>query len=109
MFPAARRGHRPSSRDASRRPGCSPPGPRQTNGSRQMGMSDWWRVLLALFVWPGLVGGALLGWFYVWMARKLTARVQGRKGPPFYQPCFDFIKLLGKEILVPGGINRALF
>lgn len=74
-----------------------------------MVMSEWWRVLLALFVWPGLVGGGLLGWLYVWMARKLTARVQGRKGPPFYQPCFDFIKLLGKEVLVPGGINRLLF
>lgn len=72
-------------------------------------MSEWWRVPLALLVWPGLACGTLLGWFFVWSARKLTARVQGRKGPPFYQPCFDFIKLLGKEVLAPAGVSRVLY
>ncbi len=64
-----------------------------------------WNIL-ALFVWPGLVSGALLGWLYMWLARKLTARLQGRQGPPFYQPFFDFVKLLGKETVFPGGANR---
>lgn len=65
--------------------------------------------LAALLIWPGLVGGALLGWLYLWLMRKLTARLQGRQGPPFYQPFFDFIKLLGKETLLPAGISPVLF
>jgi NADH-quinone oxidoreductase subunit H len=63
----------------------------------------------ALLIWPGLMGGAALGWLFGWIQRKLTARLQGRKGPPFYQPFFDFVKLLGKETVAPSGVNRRLF
>ena len=72
-------------------------------------MSDGWRSLLAFFIWPGLLGGALLGWLFLWINRKLIARLQGRKGPPFYQPFFDFVKLMSKETIIPGGTNRILF
>jgi NADH-quinone oxidoreductase subunit H len=72
-------------------------------------MNTWGWDFLALFIWPGLVGAALLGWLYMWIVRKLTARLQGRQGPPFYQPFFDFIKLLGKETIIPVGINPMLF
>lgn len=72
-------------------------------------MSTWGSDLLALLIWPGLLCGTLLGWFYQWFVRKLTARFQGRKGPYFFQPFYDFIKLLGKETIVPAGINPALF
>lgn len=72
-------------------------------------MSAWLSDLFALLVWPGLIGGALLGWLYMWFIRKLTARFQGRQGPPFYQPFFDFIKLLGKETVIPAGISRILY
>ena len=72
-------------------------------------MSDWWRNLLAVIIWPGLFGGALLGWLFLWITRKLIARLQGRKGPPFYQPFFDFFKLMSKETIVPSGTNRILF
>lgn len=71
-------------------------------------MSGWWAVGFALLIWPGLMGGAALGWLFAWIQRKLTARLQGRKGPPFYQPFFDFVKLLGKETVAPGGVNRRL-
>ena len=64
---------------------------------------------LALLIWPGLISASLLGWLYMWAIRKLTARLQGRQGPPFYQPFFDFIKLLGKETIVPAGLNPTLF
>ncbi|HUM14523.1 MAG TPA: complex I subunit 1 family protein, partial [Candidatus Nitrosotalea sp.] len=63
----------------------------------------------AVLVWPGLLGAAALGWLYLWIARKLTARLQGRQGPPFYQPFFDFVKLMGKQTVVPGGVNERLF
>lgn len=72
-------------------------------------MTAWALSLLALLLWPGLVSGALLGWLYLWMVRKLTARLQGRQGPPFYQPFFDFVKLLGKQTRIPTGVSRALF
>ena len=62
----------------------------------------------AVLVWPGLLGAAALGWLYLWIARKLTARLQGRRGPPFYQPFFDFVKLLGKDTVVPAGVEIAL-
>ena len=72
-------------------------------------MNDWWRIFLAVLVWPGLLGGALLGWLFLWITRKIMARLQGRKGPPFYQPFFDFVKLMSKETIVPGGTNRIIF
>jgi NADH-quinone oxidoreductase subunit H len=63
----------------------------------------------AALVWPGLLGGTALGFLYLWMARKLTARLQGRQGPPFYQPFFDVVKLLGKQAVVPAGVDERLF
>jgi len=71
-------------------------------------VTGWWGPVLALLFWPGLVGGAALSWLLTWSVRKLTARLQGRIGPPFYQPFFDFIKLLGKETVVPRGVSRPL-
>jgi len=72
-------------------------------------LSRLWEYAFAVSVWPGLLGGAALGWLYLWVVRKVSARMQGRKGPPFYQPFFDFVKLLGKETVVPGAISRGLF
>ena len=72
-------------------------------------MNTWGSDLIAILIWPGLICGTLLGWLYMWFIRKLSARFQGRQGPPFYQPFFDFIKLLGKETIIPGNINRVLF
>ncbi|MCP4129560.1 MAG: NADH-quinone oxidoreductase subunit H [bacterium] len=40
--------------------------------------------------------------FFEGVIRKLTAKVQSRKGPPVFQPYFDLLKLLGKESLVSG-------
>ena len=56
-------------------------------------MNGWGGIGSALLLWPGLFGGAALAWLLVWIQRKLAARLQGRIGPPFYQPFFDFVKL----------------
>ena len=72
-------------------------------------MSDLLGYSFALFVWPGILGATVLALLYLWLGRKLTARLQGRKGPPFGQPLFDLVKLLGKRTVVPGEANRALF
>lgn len=65
--------------------------------------------LAAYFLWPGLLAGALLGWLYLWLSRALIARMQRRFGPPFYQPFFDFVKLLGKRSMVPAGTAPLLY
>ncbi len=38
-----------------------------------------------------------------WVDRKVTARIQWRVGPPWYQNFIDIVKLLGKETIVPEG------
>ena len=56
-----------------------------------------------------IVGGALNVGIVLLIAplcqgvlRKVTARVQSRKGPPLLQPSFDLLKLLGKEDIESG-------
>jgi NADH-quinone oxidoreductase subunit H len=66
-------------------------------------------TIMAVLIWPGLIGGALLAWLLLWIQRKVIARGQGRRGPPFYQPFFDFIKLAGKEVVVPHNAARMAF
>ncbi|NMB53919.1 MAG: NADH-quinone oxidoreductase subunit H [Leptolinea sp.] len=73
-------------------------------------MADWWfKSILALLIWPGLLGSAVFGWFLLWMSRKFVARLQGRQGPPFFQPFYDFWKLVGKKTIIPKGVNPAVF
>src|SRR5674476_951638 len=56
-------------------------------------------ALLQLLVFPGLLYAVPAAWLMLWIERKLRARLQGRIGPPFYQPFFDFVKLLSKRPL----------
>ncbi|HEX9108780.1 MAG TPA: complex I subunit 1 family protein, partial [Longimicrobiales bacterium] len=44
----------------------------------------------------------LLAPLFQGVQRRLTARVQSRRGPPLLQPYFDILKLLGKEDLESG-------
>ena len=48
------------------------------------------QCILTLVLAPGLVG----------LVRLLKARLQGRRGPPAWQPYRDLLKLLGKERVV---------
>lgn len=41
--------------------------------------------------------------------RRVHARMQGRLGPPLTQSYRDFVKLLGKQTMVPSGAARAVF
>jgi len=58
---------------------------------------DWYTplVILGTLVLAPVVGGLLMG-----IDRKLSARMQGRFGPPVVQPFYDLIKLFSKEALV---------
>lgn len=58
--------------------------------------------LFYFLVFPGLLFVAVTGGFLSWFDRKITARVQFRKGPPLLQPFYDFFKLLlVKETILP--------
>jgi NADH-quinone oxidoreductase subunit H len=61
------------------------------------------------FLVGGFVVAAVIGMFAHWFDRKITARVQWRVGPPFFQPVYDFVKLLAKEVVVPQGASKFLF
>ena len=54
-------------------------------------------ALARLLIFPGLLFAIPFAWFFLWMERKSVALMQGRVGPPFMQPFYDFIKLLGKS------------
>ncbi|RKY24472.1 MAG: hypothetical protein DRP79_07740, partial [Planctomycetota bacterium] len=60
-------------------------------------------------IFPGLLFTAVVGMLATWVDRKVSARVQYRVGPPWYQPFMDFLKLLGKETILPRGASRAAF
>jgi NADH-quinone oxidoreductase subunit H len=57
----------------------------------------------------GFILTAALGLVASWIDRKVTARVQYRKGPPFFQPWYDIVKLLGKETIIPKNASKAMF
>lgn len=61
------------------------------------------RILFNYLIFPGFLFSAVIGLFAGWVDRKVTARIQWRVGPPWYQNFMDILKLLGKETIVPSG------
>jgi NADH-quinone oxidoreductase subunit H len=66
-------------------------------------------LLFLFLVFPGFLFSATMGLLVGWVDRKVTARLQSRVGPPWYQNFFDIIKLFYKETLVPEGVSRLMF
>jgi NADH-quinone oxidoreductase subunit H len=61
-------------------------------------------------VFPGLLFAGIAGGLLSWFDRKITARVQFRKGPPLLQPFYDFFKLLlVKETILPKNGSPLVF
>ena len=65
-------------------------------------------ALARLLIFPGLLFAVPAAWFFLWVERKAVALMQGRIGPPFMQPFFDFIKLLGKTTPPREGLGGLL-
>ena len=62
-------------------------------------------IYILLFPWfAGAMGLLLAG-----IDRKVLAHMQRRIGPPIIQPFYDFMKLMGKETIVPDNASRAAF
>ncbi|MCS7258382.1 MAG: NADH-quinone oxidoreductase subunit H [candidate division WOR-3 bacterium] len=66
-------------------------------------MSNYLKFLLEFLIFPGLVFVAIIGLLLSWLDRKISARLQWRVGPPWYQCFADIIKLFGKETIIPQG------
>jgi len=67
------------------------------------------KPLFYLLIFPGLLFTGVLGLFFMWVDRKVTALIQSRMGPPWYQCYADIGKLLYKQVIIPAGTNRASF
>ncbi len=65
----------------------------------------FWIAVIVL----GFLGTPILGLFFKWIDRFVTARIQWRKGPPFYQTYADVLKLLGKETVVSERSSVGMF
>jgi len=66
--------------------------------------------LLYYLIFPGFLFTAAVGGFFSWIDRKVTARIQFRKGPPLLQPFYDFFKLmLVKETILPARGSKITF
>ena len=65
-------------------------------------------ALARFLVFPGLLFAVPAAWMVLWLERKSVAVLQTRIGPPFGQPFFDFVKLLGKSTPPRTGLNGTL-
>jgi NADH-quinone oxidoreductase subunit H len=65
--------------------------------------------LFWILIFPGFLFTAVFGLVASWIVRKVSALVQWRVGPPLFQPFYDIMKLMGKEILVPQDAQRIVF
>lgn len=66
-------------------------------------------TLVYFVIFPGMLFTVVAGMLASWVDRKVTARVQWRVGPPVLQPWYDFLKLMGKEIVLPRGASKLAF
>ncbi len=65
-------------------------------------------ALARLLIFPGVLFALPAAWFFLWVERKSVAMMQERIGPPFMQPFFDFVKLLGKSTPARTGLDGLL-
>jgi len=65
-------------------------------------------AMARLLIFPGLLFALPAAWFFLWVERKAVALMQQRIGPPFMQPFFDFVKLLGKSTPTRNGVSGVL-
>ncbi len=69
-------------------------------------------ISLAVFytlIFPGFLFIALIGLVITWVDRKVTAVIQSRIGPPWFQPFADLGKLLTKRMIIPVGAQAVGF
>ena len=68
-------------------------------------MLDGLYMLFSLLIFPGFAFLLLYSLAFEWLDRVMVARLQGRIGPPWYQPLADLVKLFAKEDILPTGAH----
>lgn len=66
-------------------------------------------ALFYILIFPGFLFISVFSLMAEFIDRKIYARLQNRVGPPWFQTFADFIKLLGKEDIIPCEANKAMF
>jgi len=69
-------------------------------------------MLMAFFnilIFPGFLFLGAYALVMEFIDRKLYARLQNRQGPPWFQPLADFLKLIGKETIIPEDADKKVF
>lgn len=74
-----------------------------------MSLASVLQIAFAVLIFPGFLFTTAIGMASSWVDRKVTARLQWRVGPPWYQPIADVLKLFGKETVVSENSSRATF
>ena len=66
------------------------------------------KTAFALLLFPGFAFLFFWAMAFRWIDRRIIARLEGRIGPPWFQPLADFIKLMAKEDILPLGTDEAV-
>lgn len=69
-------------------------------------------MLIAFFnilIFPGFLFLGVYALVMAFLDRKIYARLQNRQGPPWFQPTADFLKLIGKETILPDSADKKIF
>lgn len=67
------------------------------------------KLILQFLIFPGFLFLVVIGGLLSYFDRKITARIQFRKGPPVLQPFYDIGKLLLKETIIPENSATLIF
>jgi len=65
--------------------------------------------LFYVLVFPGFLFCSAAGLLLAGIDRKMVARMQKRIGPPILQPFYDFMKLMGKETIIPHNAAKKVY
>ncbi|MEN6340779.1 MAG: complex I subunit 1 family protein [Clostridiaceae bacterium] len=65
--------------------------------------------ILRVLLFPGLLFLGMYSFLLEFIDRKVYARMQNRKGPPWYQPLADLLKLIGKRAILPRNAQKLAF
>ena len=68
-----------------------------------------WMILFYILVFPGFLYCFAAGTLLNGIDRKIYAKMQKSIGPPILQPFYDFMKLMGKETIVPAEANKPVY
>jgi NADH-quinone oxidoreductase subunit H len=63
-------------------------------------------ILFAILIFPGFGFLLVCALAFQWIDRWVVAHLQGRIGPPWFQPLADFFKLMAKEDVLPIGAHE---